>query len=186
MRVFVGIKLDREAVEKIIATLKPFRKIATPIKWTKPENIHLTLKFIGDLEPAAYKQLEQVLSNGDYQLSPFTVRISGIGKFGRGPELTILWAGITPSPKLESLYRDIENRLASIGIPRENRPFKPHITLARNKKNFDTKPYIRLIDEHQGTFISESAIAGFQIFKSDLAPDGPTYTILKEIPLEQS
>ncbi len=182
----MGIKLDREAMEKIANALKPFRKIASPIKWTKAENIHLTLKFIGDVEPATYKKIEETLSGNDYPVDPFTVRIAGIGKFGKEQELNILWAGITPSQKLESLFRDIESRLHGVGIPKDNRPFKPHITLARNKKNFDIKPYLRLIDQHQGTFISESAIKGFQIFKSDLSSNGPTYTILKEIPLEQS
>jgi 2'-5' RNA ligase len=184
MRVFVGIKLDRTAVDNLAKVLKPFRKIAVPVKWTKTENIHLTLKFIGDVEQAAYQSIQQALSTDNYPVSEFLVRISGIGKFGRGQELNILWAGIEQSSPLEILFREIEGRLAGVGIPKETRPFKPHITLARNKKNIDVKPYLRLIEQHQDTFISESAVKGFQIFKSDLSPVGPTYTILKEITLE--
>ncbi len=182
----MGIKLERDAVEKITRVLRPFRKIATPIKWTKTENIHLTLKFIGDVEPEAYQSIERVLAAGNYPVIPFPVRISGIGKFGKGQEFTILWAGVETSSQLAALFQDIEERLAGVRIPKETRPFKPHITLARNKKNVDVKPYLRLIDQHQDTFISESAVAAFQIFKSDLSSVGPTYTILKEISLEQS
>ena len=184
MRVFVGIKLDRTAVDNLTTVLKPFRKIAAPIKWTKTENIHLTLKFIGDVEQEDYQSIQQVLSTDNYPVSEFPVRISGIGKFGRGQELNILWAGIEPSSPLESLYREIEDRLAGIRIPKETRPFKPHITLARNKKNIDVKPYLRLIDQHRDTFISVTAVKSCQRFKSDLSPAGPTYTILKEITLE--
>lgn len=182
----MGIKLDRDAVDGITKVLRPFRKLATPIKWTNTENIHLTLKFIGEVEPEVYQDIERVLTSAQYPVAEFPVRISGIGKFGRGPELNILWAGIEPSNPLETLYRQIEERLATIRIPKENRPFTPHITLARNKKNIDAKPYLRLIDQHRDTFISESAVKGFQIFKSDLSSVGPTYTILKEISLEQS
>lgn len=186
MRVFVGIKLDRDALDHIAKVLRPFRKLANPVKWTKSENIHLTLKFIGDVEPEVYQDINRVLATDNYPVSNFPVRISGIGKFGRGQELNILWAGVEPSSPLETLFREIEERLATIRIPKENRPFKPHITLARNKKNIDVKPYLRLIDQHRDTFISESTVMGFQIFKSDLSSVGPTYTILKEISLEQS
>lgn len=185
MRVFIGIKLDETTVEKVNRCLKPFKKIATPLKWTKDINIHLTLKFIGEVNQEKYIQIEQVLTEDLYDISPFPMRISGLGKFGRHDELNILWAGIEKNETLERLFRKIEKKLYIIKIDKESRAFNPHITLARNRRIFNWKPIFSLLEESRDCPIAELEVKGFQIFKSELSSNGPTYTILKEIALVQ-
>ncbi len=183
MRIFIGIRLSEQAHEDIEKALKPFRKIHTPIKWTKQENVHLTLKFIGEIPDEKYSPIESVLDNTDFNTGPFDLKISGFGKFGRGRDLNIFWVGIEKNEKLDSIYRKIENALAKIGIEKEKRPFTPHITLGRNKKQFEFKPIFDLLDASANQPVTTSPVASFQVFRSELRPAGPVYTVLKEVRL---
>lgn len=183
MRIFIGIKLDDAALEKIEKFLKPFKKIASPVKWTKRENLHITIKFIGDVPDENYSQMEKHLTEADFNTGAIDLKITGCGKFGRGRDLNILWVGIQKNEKLEDMFDRIENTLEKSGIPKENRKFKPHITVARNKKSFNFKSFFEIIEENSDHFIAGLNVTHFQVYKSQLTPKGPIYTILKEIPL---
>ena len=186
MRIFIGIKLDERVHDEIEKFLEPFKKISSPIRWVKPENVHFTLKFIGEVSEEKYAQIEKRLSEAEFNTGPFDLRLTGCGKFGRGNTLNIFWIGIAPSDPLAQVFNKIENTLAKIGIEKENRQFKPHITVGRNKKNFNFKSFSELIEENSDQLISEFNVGHFQVFKSQLRPEGPIYTILKEIPLAQA
>jgi 2'-5' RNA ligase len=181
MRVFIGIKPDDKVRETIHSALKPFRKISTPIKWVKPENIHLTLKFIGETAPDLTARLTERLMKTRFQSPPITLNITGFGKFGLGRDLNVFWAGIEPNPDLSRLFEQMEIALAEAGIPRETRPFKPHITLGRNKKRTELTSILNLIEQNRETAVSRFSTRSFQIFKSILTPEGPVYSILKEV-----
>lgn len=186
MRVFIGIKPDDSVRETIKNALEPFQKIPTPIRWVKPENIHLTLKFIGEISPEKKNQLVDGIRNTGFQSAPISLHISGFGKFGPGESLNIFWAGIDPIPPLKQVYDRIENTLAGMEIQRETRPFKPHITLGRNKKNFNFKSILALIDRYRDVSIARFELGGFQIFESTLTPEGPIYSILEEVKLSHA
>lgn len=188
MRIFIGIKLADSVTAGIEKFLEPFRKIASPVRWVKPQNIHLTLKFIGDVPDDIYKKIEATLGEPltEQDAGTFDVTLAGCGKFGKGTALSIFWIGIEPNQPLAGLYHTIENRLEKIGIPKEDRPFKPHITIGRNKLNFNFTHFFQLIDRHRDQRIAQFPVTGFQLFKSNLTPDGPIYTILKEIPLNHA
>jgi len=183
MRVFIGIKLDNSVKEEINKALKPFKKISTPVKWVRDENIQLTLKFIGEISEEKYLHIKESLTNNNFKISPFNLKISNLGKFGRGNSINILWAGIENNNILKTLFEKIENRLEKIDIKKDTREFRPHITLGRNKKEFNFKVFFRLLDKYDNCFISETKVDNFQIFKSELSYSGPTHTILKEIPI---
>ncbi len=183
MRFFIGIKLDDTARESIDKFLKPFKKTGTPLKFTKTENLHLTLKFIGDVTDSQYSQMEKLLTSASYDAGTFNMNLTGCGKFGRGGELSIFWLGIEKNPAMESLYDTIEETLRRASVPRETRPFKPHITVARNKKRYNFKSFFTLLEENQDHPIAQIPVTHFQLFKSQLTPDGPIYSILKEVPL---
>ena len=78
MRVFIGIKLDNSVKEEINKALKPFKKISTPVKWVRDENIHLTLKFIGEISEEKYLQTNESLTNNDFNISPLNLKISNL------------------------------------------------------------------------------------------------------------
>jgi 2'-5' RNA ligase len=184
MRIFIGIKLDDTVLKEIEKFLKPFKKIASPIKWTKPENIHVTLKFIGEVSPDKYSRIETQLDNADFKTGSIILNIAGCGKFGKGRDMSIFWIGLDKNEKLEDLYNRIETTLKKAGIPKEERIFKPHLTVARNKKNFNFKSFFEQIDDNRDRPIAEQRVTGFQVFESRLTPEGPIYTLLKEIPID--
>jgi 2'-5' RNA ligase len=181
MRLFIGIKFDPATIEKITRSLKPFKKISTPIRWVKPENIHLTLKFIGEVNEERRFQIEEILGKINFRADPIEINISGFGKFGRNEDLNIFWAGIKKNPDLTALYHEIENSLARINIERETRKFKPHLTLGRNRKRFNFKSFFPLIEKYANLPVVTFITASFQLFQSTLSAQGPTYSILKEI-----
>lgn len=183
MRIFIGIKLDESVLDKIEKFLKPFKKIASPLKWTARENLHVTLKFIGEVSDEKYKQIETFLAGADFNTGAIALNIIGCGKFGKGRDLNIFWAGLEENQKLEDMFNRIEKTLQKAGVPKEDRQFKPHITIARNKKAFNFKPFFELIDQNTDQLISNTTITHFQLFSSQLTPQGPIYTILKEIPI---
>jgi len=181
MRIFIGIKFDKTTIEKISQSLKPFKEFPTPIRWVKPENVHLTLKFIGEVNEEKKIQIEEVLSKISFQADSVEISISGFGKFGQREDLNIFWAGIKNNPELNSIYNQIEKALSNININRETRSFKPHLTLGRNKKKFDFKSFFSIIEKYTDLSIVTFTVDKFQIFKSTLSSQGPVYTILKEI-----
>ena len=183
MRIFIGLKLDKNVQDEIEKFLKPFKKLSSPIRWVKPQNIHITLKFIGEVPGEKYSQMEENLTAATFNTGPFNLTLAGCGKFGKKESLNILWTGIAPNQKLEHIYNTIEDTLEKSGIEKETRPFKPHITVGRNKKNFNFKSFFKIIEEKKDLPITEFTVDGFQLFKSRLTPSGPVYSILKEIPL---
>jgi len=183
MRVFIGIKLNNSVKEEINKVLRPFKKISTPLKWVKPENTHLTLKFIGEISEKKYLQIKESLTDNDFNIEPFNLKFSELGRFGRGNNINIFWAGIENNNELKNLFIEIEDRLENINIKKDTREFKPHITLGRNKKQFNFKTFFKILDEYNNQFISKIKVDGFQIFKSELSYSGPIHTILKEIQL---
>jgi 2'-5' RNA ligase len=183
MRIFVGIKLDDRVQKEIESFLKPFKKISSPLRWVKPGNVHLTLKFIGEVSDDQYSHIERRLSDTEFAAGPIELKLSGCGKFGKGDSLNIFWIGVDPDPTLTEIYDRIETSLAKAGIEKENRPFKPHLTVGRNKKNVNFKSFFRLMEENNDRLVSQFTVSHFQVFKSQLRPEGPVYTVLKEIPL---
>lgn len=183
MRVFIGIKLSDDVHEKIGKFLKPFKRIASPIRWVEPACVHVTLKFIGEMSPGLYDRMSERLNAIPYPMGTFDLSLSGCGKFGRGQSLSIFWIGISHNEKLTELFHLIEETIAPLNIKKESRDFTPHITVARNKRDFNFKSLYRLMEENKDQLIASFPVTAFQVFKSDLNPEGPVYTILKEIPL---
>lgn len=186
MRTFVGIQLAEAVRESIAAELLPFKKIANSIRWTESRNIHLTLKFIGEISQDRLERIEAALSAAKIPVAPFPLKLAGFGKFPAGDDLHIFWAGVAETPQLRSLFDWIENTLAPLGIARETQPFNPHITLGRNKGRYNFQTLFELLDEKRDVFLAEIQATRFQLLSSQLAPAGPIYKIIKEIPLEQS
>ncbi len=197
MRIFTGIQLAEEAREKIVKELDPFKRIAPSIRWTGKNNIHLTLKFIGDVEPGLSGRIADALTAAKIPLPPSRLRFSGFGKFPVGDDLHIFWAGVEDDPRLLSLFNAIEALLFPLGVARETRPFQPHLTLGRNKAprsrrtgtsgstgplepsagggtaRADFRALFELLAEKKDRFLAECPVTAFQLFRSDLTPSCP-------------
>ncbi|MBA4542761.1 MULTISPECIES: RNA 2',3'-cyclic phosphodiesterase [Thermoactinomyces] len=107
-------------------------------KWVNQEDYHITLKFLGNCTPRQIREITEELRGLAAVASPFSLTLAGLGTFGRPASPRILWAGVSGDlPALTSLEQKIGNRLAPLGFPREERPYRPHVTLARKCQMHD-------------------------------------------------
>lgn len=141
-RMFVALPLDAPGKNR----LQAWRRLAKPRlsfqKWIHPEDLHLTLKFLGDTDTSARSALEPLLRQAAASRPPFTLRLSGLGVFGPPALPQILWAGLQGElGPLRETQRAVEDAAAAAGFARELRAFKPHLTLARRYRG--TSPFDR-------------------------------------------
>ena len=190
MRLFTGIALGDEVRKNVLKELKPFRKAGVPLRWTEELNLHLTLKFIGEVAAPVAARVGAAL-DALPSVPPFRLRLRGFGKFPAGDGLNVLWAGVEESPELRAMFCGMEDALAPLGIGRDTRPFHPHVTLGRGKARStgggdEFKSLNSLLREKGGVFLGEWQVAAHRLYSSRPTPDGPSYTVLKEIPLVES
>jgi RNA 2',3'-cyclic 3'-phosphodiesterase len=126
-RLFVAIDIP----EEIKAALTQFTRELPAARWVPADQLHLTLRFIGDAGPQAFTAIKDALSV--IQFHPFQLALHGTGHFPPGTHPRVLWVGVKEDPQLRQLYQDLELALLEVGIPPEERPFSPHLTLARLK-----------------------------------------------------
>lgn len=199
MRIFIGIDLDDEIRGKIARFLEGVSGFAPETRWVRPESLHITLKFIGEQKPeqveAIAKRLRQVRG------SPFEIRLSRYGFFPTAKAPRVFWIGIQAGPLLAELAAQIDAAVAELGIPREERPFSPHLTLARaGGRSGDPKR--RKDDGPNSVFaVLQKRLAGmgelescglnfgnmtadeFILFESQLSPKESKYTKLERFPM---
>lgn len=190
MRLFTGIALGDEVRKNVLKELKPFRRADVPLRWTDEFNLHLTLKFIGEVADPVAERVGAALEALP-PVPPFRLRLRGFGKFPAGDGLNVLWAGVDESPELHALFSGVEDALAPLGIGRDTRPFHPHVTLGRSQARSwrggdEFNGVISLLRETGDILLGEWRVAAYRLYSSRLTPDGPLYTVLKEIPLVES
>jgi 2'-5' RNA ligase len=143
-----GPKQTLRALLQTIQNKHPFRK------WVHPDDLHITLKFLGDTEPARVSRVQSLMKELALRCSSFQLVLEGAGIFGRAEAPSILWAGVGGDglPALENIQAQTEEAMASIGFPPEQRPYRPHITLARKYAPAPDPPFSQTaLDALSGT-----------------------------------
>jgi len=129
MRIFIALDIDDPIRQRIARFLEGVRGFAPDARWVKPESLHITLKFIGEQSEPAVEQIKLAL--GTVTAGPAEIQFHGHGFFPTAKSARVFWAGIESGPQLASLAAAIDDKTASLGIPKEERAFSPHLTLAR-------------------------------------------------------
>lgn len=164
-------------------TLAPLRERSPgeklPVKWVRPENIHLSLKFLGDVEearePALRAALKQAAGSGA-EARPLAVHIEGFGVFPDYHRPRVLWAGMAPDPALELLQHGVEQAFAPLGFPTEARAFRPHVTLGRAGRDARPRDFSGLAEALAGLeFATTVTVADVDLMQSTLQSNGPVY-----------
>jgi 2'-5' RNA ligase len=199
MRIFIGIDLDPEVRTRIERFLEGVGGFAPDARWVRPESLHITLKFIGEQPQEHVEAITERLRriNG----SPFEIRCAGYGFFPTANAPRVFWIGIQAGTQLAALAESIDAATAELGIPREDRPFSPHLTLARAGAGRSSgSPKWRKGDGPNPTFaILEKRLAAmgeldfgtmtareFILYQSQLSPGGSEYTKLQRFSLHLS
>ena len=129
MRIFIGIDLSDEIRAGIARFLDGVRGFAPDVRWVRPESLHITLKFIGEQKPEQVDAIRERLRR--IECRPLEIRFAGHGFFPTAKAPRVFWIGIQTGPELAELATNIDAGVAELSIPREDRPFSPHLTLAR-------------------------------------------------------
>lgn len=182
IRSFVGLELNEEVRRNIIDLMTELRRTKAPVKWVEPENLHLTLKFLGDVPEDLLDAVKATLHSVAQGTPEFSFRVEGTGGFPNLRRPRVLWVGVVPETSLMRLQESVETALKALGFPREDRPFHPHITLGRVKRPVTITELLRLLGEYRATAFGVVPATYLTLFRSDLSPQGPTYTPLGRFP----
>jgi 2'-5' RNA ligase len=151
------------------------------LKWVRPESMHLTLKFLGDVDPARVPEIEAALAAAAGAAPPFSLNARGIGVFPGMRKPRVLWMGLEGQlDRLAALQAAVESELARVGFPAEERPFKAHLTLARIKAPLRIPLSEALLSEAGEGESGPFPVERICLFRSELRPAGAVYTRLAE------
>jgi RNA 2',3'-cyclic 3'-phosphodiesterase len=178
VRLFVAIEIPPEIRSALAAFLKELRAAAPAEKWVRPENLHVTLKFLGETETA---KLEQVKSALQAIRSPQAVALDfrGLGFFPNDKRPRVFWAGMESSDNLSVLARDIDSSLHGIGFSLEVRPFTPHLTLARMHSSVVPPGLSAVVKQNASRNFGSMSAREFHLIESKLKSSGAEYTTIQ-------
>lgn len=184
MRLFIAIRLP-EKIKDYLAGLQDKLKAAqAQVRWVHPENIHLTLKFLGETNEQTAEEIFKIMADTVKDKKFFKAGINSLGAFPKIDFPRVIWAGIgAGKEETEKIARELEERIAQLGIPKENKPFSCHITIGRVKSGLNQP---KLSDELKKLMQSlnqeglDFDVEKITLFKSTLTPKGPVYQALKE------
>ena len=185
MRTFIAITLPenvKSAVAKIQMALKKER---FHINWVKPENMHLTLKFLGDVKKEAIPGIIDAMKKSAENAASLKVRAKGIGAFPGFNRARVLWTGFTGETDeiamLIEIHNLLENNLEQIGFQKEGRPFKAHLTIGRIRDPIDGRELLNAASKYVEYSSEPFIVDRMVLYKSDLKPGGPVYSKISEV-----
>ncbi len=179
-RCFVAVECGGD---ELVAKLREVRRVLedarADIKFVEPVNVHITLKFLGEIEQSLVERASQAVEGISFQ--PFTARIERMGVFPNLRRPRVVWAGITEgASRLEEIWREIDDRLSKLGFERERRRFSPHITIGRVRSGRNRDKLVHEISSLSDFVFGELHVERVALKKSVLTPRGPLYTTLAE------
>jgi RNA 2',3'-cyclic 3'-phosphodiesterase len=181
MRLFVALEIPSAVRENLSTLLKSLREVSPQTRWVRPENLHVTLKFIGEMAETRLAAIRGALA-GVRSDEAVTLDFRGLGFFPNDKHPRVFWAGIEASPNLKTLAADIEKATEKLGIPREQRPFSPHLTLARFEPSRLPEKLRTAIQEKTARDFGSLRTSQFHLIESKLKPSGAEYTTLESFP----
>ncbi len=184
LRCFIAVSLPGPLKRAIGDVIGKLRESGADIKWVPDENLHLTLKFLGETETERVDEIKNMLRKKLSHYAPFYIRIGGVGHFPGGKNPRVIWVGIEEPGMLEDIYRDVENAMEKLGYPREERPFSPHLTIGRVRSPKRVAEAIKRLEEFRSMSFDEFVVKEVTLMKSELKPGGAEYSGLAEISLE--
>ena len=189
MRAFIAVNIPLEVKGNLQEEIGRLRTLIRggPVRWVRPEGIHLTLKFLGEISNSNLGEIGQVLEREVNRHPFFTLRVGGFGCFPNRRRPRVLWIGITEeNGTLAQVQTAIEEKLVPLGFGKEGRPFHPHLTLGRVRRNISMSELPQLqdaVDEFVVGQIGHFEVSEIHLIRSILKPSGAEYSTLMEFPL---
>ena len=180
MRCFLCIEIKKpEVITEILELQEEFKSIDCKIKFVEIENLHFTLKFLGDVEPSLVNEIYSIMQKVPF--SEFQINFETVGSFPP-TRPRVIWIGISKGrDELSSITAFLNKSLKSLGFKPEKRKFSPHVTIGRVKYVNDRQSLMKIFEKWKNKFFGVMKANSFQLKKSVLTPKGPIYTTLKQI-----
>jgi 2'-5' RNA ligase len=185
MRTFIAIDLSPEIKGRLAEFVGRLAPLGRGVKWVTKDAMHLTLKFLGEINETQVAEIESGLRPTASKFNPITLTCRGAGVFPPGSARPrVLWVGVEAGPDLALLQEDIDQCCEKIGFAREARPFHPHLTLGRVKTPADIRAVLEEFDRARTEVFGRMIVQRVTFFRSQLRPSGAEYSVLGEFPLQ--
>lgn len=180
MRLFTALELNPKVIAhmtELVRRLRPFADVA----WVHPQNMHVTLKYIGDWRPHRLEELIRALNRVELNMD-LTVQLAGLGFFPHARDPRVFWAGAENTPALRQLASRVDAEVHPLGIAPEVRPYQPHVTLGRIRERQPLEDFHSAIEELPSREFGAISPDRFVLFESTITPTGAIYRRLAEFP----
>jgi RNA 2',3'-cyclic 3'-phosphodiesterase len=179
MRLFVAVNLPAEIRQGLGEVQDRLRSAQADVSWVRPENIHVTLKFLGEVDEKRLPSIRGVLADVALAGVSFPMEVAGVGSFG-GRVPRVVWVGVRDGAQpLTHLARQVEGVLARLGFPKEKREFTAHLTLGRVRSTRNAEGLLAKLQEAREERIGTLTARAFELMQSELRPSGSVYTMLE-------
>jgi 2'-5' RNA ligase len=183
VRSFIAIAITEIIKERIVELIQRLVKYHADIKWVKPENLHLTLKFLGDTPEILLPKIHESLAKTITSFEPFYIRIYGTGVFPNKKYPKVIWIGLEHSSMLKTLAKEIELSMTTFGYQKERKGFNPHLTVGRVRSQKGIIDIMKDLENSQNADFGSLGVNSVDLMKSVLNPKGAEYTCLFRIPI---
>jgi 2'-5' RNA ligase len=185
VRTFIAIELPQPVQDSLAALIERLRGSRARVTWVKPENMHLTLRFLGNMEPDPLDRLRANLEVALHDTRSFALRVQGLGAFPNARRPSVLWAGVeSDDGELGRVHAIAERAAQSIGLAPETKAFHPHLTLARVKNPAEAAAVMPFWEREQGFEGGSFPVNRVILFSSTLTPRGPVHRPIQEFPFQ--
>jgi len=182
-RCFIALDIPDQIRSDVGDILDRLKKHNADVKWVRVDNMHLTLKFLGKTPQKVLPKIQEYLFNVVLSYNPFYIRIYATGVFPNRKYPRVIWIGVEDSDILKRLHVDIENSMDSLGFKKEQRSFKPHLTLGRVRSQKGVLHMVHDLDTFKDKDFGNIHVKKIKLMKSELKPQGAIYSCLYDIPL---
>ncbi len=184
MRLFIAIEIPEGIKREMSAIQEQLRKSGADAGWTRPEGIHLTLKFLGEVAEEKVPDIKAAMTEAVQGAVGFRLEVAGAGAFPNSKSPRVLWLGVRGDiERLAALQSSVEGAMVKVGFDPEDRTFSPHLTLARIKYLPRRFSWQQVIEGIRDTKLGGIDVAAVSLMKSELRPSGAVYTEIEKVQL---
>lgn len=175
------IAIDIKSFPKLLEFENKIKQSGANVKLVEPKNVHITLKFLGDTDEALIEKIEEIMKKAVEKVDPFEIQLNGAGVFPNQNYIKVMWIGLKNWEELEKIASRIDEQLSELGFEKENRRFSAHLTIARVRSARNKEKLLQIIEKYRDVEFTSIKIDSVKLKKSELTPEGPIYTTLKEV-----
>ncbi len=180
MRTFIAVDLSPALKDKLVGLVAGLKRTRADVKWIDARAMHLTLKFLGEIDPGRAPDITGAMNAVAARHGKFAMGLAGTGAFPGLRNPRVLWAGVVESAALAALQADLDSELARLGFPKEDRAFHPHLTLGWVKGPSRVSEAAAELEKRSGEVFGEMTVDTLTFFESVLNPAGAEYKVLAE------